>query len=116
MQEPSDQELIDQYTAGEERAFELLVDRYERRVYAVTLRMCGDPDDAMDATQDVFISAMRKGPVRCSPASGCQLLTLSNSLPFHGHAAPSLERRRRVAERNPALEPRRFNCTSRTRQ
>jgi RNA polymerase sigma-70 factor (ECF subfamily) len=59
MQEPPDQELIERYTAGDERAFEILLERYERRVYAVTLRMCGDPDDAMDATQDVFISAMR---------------------------------------------------------
>lgn len=33
--------------------------RYQRRVYAVALRMCGDPEDARDATQEVFVNALR---------------------------------------------------------
>jgi RNA polymerase sigma-70 factor (ECF subfamily) len=59
MNEPSDRELIERYTAGEARAFDQLVERYERRVYAVALRMCGSAEDARDVSQEVFLNAMR---------------------------------------------------------
>lgn len=55
----ADAELLALYVAGETNAFDEIVDRYERRVYAVALRMCGDPEDARDVSQDVFVSAMR---------------------------------------------------------
>lgn len=55
----SDEDLIAGYHAGDNRAFDAIVDRYERRVYAVAMRMSGNPEDARDITQDVFISAMR---------------------------------------------------------
>ena len=57
--EPDDDELIARYVDGDARAFDLLVDRYERRVYAVALRMTGNPEDARDVVQEVFLSAMR---------------------------------------------------------
>jgi RNA polymerase sigma-70 factor (ECF subfamily) len=57
--EAPDGELLARYLAGEGRAFDAIVDRYERRVFAVALRMSGDPEDARDITQEVFISAMR---------------------------------------------------------
>lgn len=55
----SDEALVSSYVGGDGRAFDAIVDRYERRVYAVALRMTGNPDDARDVTQDVFISALR---------------------------------------------------------
>lgn len=55
----SDLALIARYGRGETRAFDELVTRYERRVYSVALRMCADPEDARDVTQDVFLNAMR---------------------------------------------------------
>lgn len=55
----SDQELVRRYTEGEARAFDELVARFERRVYAVAFRMCGNPEDARDVSQEVFLNAMR---------------------------------------------------------
>jgi len=54
-----DRELVERYARGDSLAFDSIVQRYEQRVYAVTLRMTGNPDDARDAMQDVFISALR---------------------------------------------------------
>ncbi len=44
--------------AGE--AFEALYRRHYRRVYALCLRMTGNPDDAEDLTQEVFLQVLRK--------------------------------------------------------
>jgi RNA polymerase sigma-70 factor (ECF subfamily) len=54
-----DRELISRYAAGEGRAFDTIVERYEKRVYAVAFRMTGNAEDARDATQEAFISALR---------------------------------------------------------
>jgi RNA polymerase sigma-70 factor (ECF subfamily) len=55
-----DQTLIRQFLGGERRAFEPLVERYQKAVYNVALRMSNDPDDAADITQNVFIKASEK--------------------------------------------------------
>jgi RNA polymerase sigma-70 factor, ECF subfamily len=54
-----DEELVRRYLDGDRAAFDSLVVRYQQRVYAVALRMCGDPEDARDATQNAFLSAIR---------------------------------------------------------
>lgn len=54
-----DREIIDRHLAGDKHAFEDLIVRYERRVWAICLRMCGNPDDARDASQDTFVTALR---------------------------------------------------------
>ena len=51
-----DAQLIERSQAGDVQAFNLLVERYQHRVYAVCFRMLGDAD-AADATQEVFLSA-----------------------------------------------------------
>jgi RNA polymerase sigma-70 factor (ECF subfamily) len=56
---PTDAELVERHLRGDGAAFDAIVDRYERRVYAVALRMCGEVEDARDVTQDVFVSALR---------------------------------------------------------
>jgi RNA polymerase sigma-70 factor (ECF subfamily) len=58
--EPSDEELVSAFRSGEREAFGILVRRHERRVYNLALRMTGREEDARDATQDAFLSAMRK--------------------------------------------------------
>ncbi len=40
---------------GDQEAFESLVRRYQRMIYALTYRMSGSAADAEDLTQDVFI-------------------------------------------------------------
>lgn len=44
---------------GETAAFEELVRLYEKRVYAVALRSSGNPEDAADIVQEVFLRAWR---------------------------------------------------------
>jgi len=55
-----DEELVRRYLAGDPRAFAVLVDRHSPRVYNVALRMLGDADEARDATQDAFLTVVRK--------------------------------------------------------
>jgi len=59
MDQTPDTELLRRYRLGEARAFDEIVDRYERRVWAIALRMVRHDEDARDVSQEVFISAMR---------------------------------------------------------
>jgi len=40
-------------------AFEALVHLYEKRVFALTLRMCGNPEDAAEAARETFSGLVR---------------------------------------------------------
>src|SRR5439155_14348570 len=55
-----DAELIERYLRGDSAAFSALVRRHERRVYNLCYRMLGRDDDARDASQDAFLTALRK--------------------------------------------------------
>ena len=55
-----DEDLVRRYLAGDERAFSMLVERHQTRVFNVALRVLGDRDDARDAAQDAFLSMLRK--------------------------------------------------------
>jgi RNA polymerase sigma-70 factor, ECF subfamily len=56
--ELSDAELVARAQAGELGAFETLTNRYEQRVYSLALRMLRQEQDAEDATQQTFLSAL----------------------------------------------------------
>lgn len=58
----TDQELVRLFTQGDLAAFEELVRRHEQRIYNLSLRMLGRPEDARDATQETFLAALRKLP------------------------------------------------------
>ena len=45
---------------GDTAAFAALVERYERVLFSVALRMLGDAEDARDATQDAFIKVFQR--------------------------------------------------------
>lgn len=51
----SDAVLIEQYRKGDSAAIEQLVLRYQNRIYNVILKMCADPDDAAELTQETFV-------------------------------------------------------------
>jgi RNA polymerase sigma-70 factor (ECF subfamily) len=51
--------LIERLVAHDERAFYSLVRAYERRVFALVLRMVGDRAEAEDLAQEVFVQVFR---------------------------------------------------------
>jgi RNA polymerase sigma-70 factor (ECF subfamily) len=51
----SDETLLRRVQSGERDAFAILVDRYQRRAFAVALRMLGRRQDAEDAVQQAFL-------------------------------------------------------------
>jgi RNA polymerase sigma-70 factor (ECF subfamily) len=57
--ELSDTQIIERTLGGEPDAFNLLVRRWERQIYGLTLRMLGRDEEAKDATQETFLSAYR---------------------------------------------------------
>ena len=54
---PSDAELLTAFRAGDSRAFEALVRRYQSPVLAIARRFAKDRDDAEDLAQRAFINA-----------------------------------------------------------
>jgi RNA polymerase sigma-70 factor, ECF subfamily len=67
-----DSDLIREAARGKVEAYNLLVSRWEKRVYNYLLRITGHREDSLDLTQDVFLKAyqnLRKldDPARFAP-------------------------------------------------
>jgi RNA polymerase sigma-70 factor (ECF subfamily) len=56
----TDEQLVRRFQEGSSAAFEALVARHGTRIYNLCLRVLGDPDEAADASQDTFLTALRK--------------------------------------------------------
>ena len=52
--------LVRQCLGGDPKAFEALVDRYEKKIFNVALRVTDNYDDAEDVSQSAFIKAYEK--------------------------------------------------------
>ncbi len=57
--EADDRTLCARVAKGEDAAFETLVVRHQHRVYAFCLRLLGDPAEAEDVAQDVFLTVYK---------------------------------------------------------
>jgi RNA polymerase sigma-70 factor, ECF subfamily len=57
----SEEELMRQLVAGDEDAIRTLYSRFGRSVYTLGLRLLGSNEGAEELTQDVFLTAWRKG-------------------------------------------------------
>jgi RNA polymerase sigma-70 factor (ECF subfamily) len=55
----SDSEIVASYLVGDRRAFDVLVDRYQRRLLNFVYRTIGDRERAEDLVQEVFIRVHR---------------------------------------------------------
>ena len=55
----TEKELVRAAGRGDEGAFEELVRTYEKRVYHLALRMCGNAEDAYEVAQEAFLSAWK---------------------------------------------------------
>jgi RNA polymerase sigma-70 factor (ECF subfamily) len=51
--------LVKRVRSGDQRAFKLLVERYQRKVYAVALGMLKDKEEAMDVSQEAFVKVYK---------------------------------------------------------
>src|SRR5262245_46345062 len=56
-QSPSDGELVRQVLSGQRAAFDELIRRYQRQAVAVSYRLLGNTQDALEVTQDSFLKA-----------------------------------------------------------
>ena len=55
--EVEDRDLIAKAKRGDVEAYNLLVSRWERRIYSYLVRLVNHREDAMDLSQDVFLKA-----------------------------------------------------------
>lgn len=59
MVEASDLELVEWTLKGEQRAFEVLVRRWERPIFSLAYRLSGSDEEARDVCQETFLAAFR---------------------------------------------------------
>jgi RNA polymerase sigma-70 factor (ECF subfamily) len=54
---PSDGQLVEQTLTGNRKAFDELIRRYQRQAVAVSYRLLGNTNDALEVTQDAFLKS-----------------------------------------------------------
>ena len=57
--QPEDAKLVSRCQRGDLSAFNMIVERYQSRVFNVAARILGNRASAEDVTQETFISAYR---------------------------------------------------------
>ena len=60
--EEGDQQLVERVQKGDKRAFDVLVLKYQHRIYSLVTRFIRDPDEVQDVVQEAFIKAYRALP------------------------------------------------------
>ena len=56
----TDQTIVERVIGGDVDSFGMLVERYQDRIYSTVLNYVGNPDDAVDITQEAFVKAYAK--------------------------------------------------------
>ena len=88
--EVEDRDLVQRARRGDVEGYNLLVSRWEKRLYNYLLRLVGDREDAMDLTQEVFLKAYQNlGKLEDAGRFGPWLFRIAHNEAF------SLLRRRR---------------------
>ena len=59
MTDRTDDKLMTDYVQGDENALRILVERWERQVFAFLVRMLGSPEEAEDLCQDTFMNLIK---------------------------------------------------------
>lgn len=80
-----DEELVRRAQEGEGTAFDVLVERHYRQIYALAFQILGDPDDAADVTQETFVKAfenLRRFRHRCKFATWLYRIALNSCRDF----------------------------------
>lgn len=100
--EQSDTELIGRASEGDQRALEVLYDRYSRVVYSFALRILGDPQLAEELLQEVFFRAWQQGSA--FRASRGTFITWLLSI-THNMAIDEVRKRRRRPQKADSEDP-----------
>ena len=56
----SDEEVVDRVRAGDTALYEVLIERYQRRLYCIALRILRNDSEAEDALQDAHMLALKR--------------------------------------------------------
>lgn len=59
-QQEVDRDMLTRVTSGDQSAFSALYDRLNGPLYSLAVRMMGDPTEAQDALQDVFLQIWKR--------------------------------------------------------
>jgi len=96
---PDEFSWVKRLARGDEQALVAIYDRYQGRIYRFAMQMTGDPSMAQDATQEVFLTLLRK-PDAFQPERG----TLASFLfgVAKNHVRNRLRHERRYVELEPA--------------
>jgi RNA polymerase sigma-70 factor (ECF subfamily) len=54
-----DNVLVERCRKGDPKALEILIIKYQDRIYNVILKICGNKDDAAELTQDTFVKVLQ---------------------------------------------------------
>lgn len=102
-------DLVRRAQAGDRSAFQRLYEDHVGRVYALCLRLTGDPEEAMERTQDVFVRAWANlGSFRGEAAFPTWLHRLAVNVVLADRRSAGRRDRRTdaaAAERGPRVEP-----------
>lgn len=79
--DPSDGMLVGQVLAGKREAFDQLITRYQRQAVAVSYRLLGNSQDALEVSQDAFLKAFTSlGTLQKPEAFGGWLMRIVSNL------------------------------------
>jgi RNA polymerase sigma-70 factor (ECF subfamily) len=77
----ADSKLVNKTLAGDRTAFDELIRRYQRQAVAVSYRLLGNPQDALEVTQDAFLKAFTSlGSLQKPAAFGGWLMRIVSNL------------------------------------
>jgi RNA polymerase sigma-70 factor, ECF subfamily len=91
-EDASDQQLLERFLGGDGRAFDALMRRHEDRIFALAYRITGNRADALEATQETFLSVFRAA---ASFRGGSEVSTWLYRIGINA-ARDALRRRRRA--------------------
>src|ERR1044071_5414991 len=93
---PTDGQLVVQANDGDRKAFDELIVRYQRQAVAVSYRLLGNSNDALEVTQDAFLKAFTSLATLQKPeAFGGWLMRIVSNLSLH------YRRRRKIRRQLP---------------
>ncbi len=96
--EVEDRDLITKARRGDVEAYNLLISRWEKRVFNYLLRLVGEREDALDLSQEVFLKAYQNlGKLEDAGRFGPWLFRIA-----HNEAFSLLRKRRPEGEGEPA--------------